>query len=114
MFWDEYLKQCNKKGKPPTVCAVEMGFQKSNVTRWKNGMVPRRNNLWKMAEYFGCDITDLIDEEKETDPEEESGLSEIQKLLISEIPHMDDDAVSTLLILAKQLTRRKQSLDSHE
>lgn len=63
MFYDNYVKQCNKIGKSPSAAAVEMGFHRSEVTRWSKGSTPRRANLQRMATYFDCSISDLLVEE---------------------------------------------------
>jgi len=109
VFYDEYCKQCNRVGKSPSACAVEMGFHKSEVTRWKNGTVPRRANLLRIADYFGCTIDDLVKEEIKKEPE--NRLSDAHARLIALLPQMDEDAVSMLLILAKQLEARGKSQD---
>ena len=106
VFYDEYCKLCNKVGKSPSAVAMEMGFQKSSLSRWKHGMIPRRANLLKIAAYFDVDVS--LFEEKEK-PADDGGLSEIQQRLVMLIPALDDDTCSTLLILAKQLIGRAQS-----
>ena len=110
MFYDEFCKQAIKMGKSPSACVVEAGFQKSALTRWKQGMTPRRATLLKLAEYFGCTVEDLTKEE----PADDGKLSQIQQMLISSVMTMSDEDVSMLLILAKQLTARGKSQDADE
>lgn len=110
MFFDEYCKQCNAIGKAPTACAIEMGFHRSEVTRWKNGTTPRRANLLRIADYFGCSVDDLLGGETKKEPVE-NRLPDAHARLISLLPQMDEDDVSMLLILAKQLTARNKSQD---
>lgn len=102
MFYDEFCRRANATGKSPSACAVEMGFQKSSLSRWKQGMIPRRASLLRIAEYFGCDADDLTKEK----PADNDGLSDIQKMLIDTVRSLSDEDVSVLLILAKQLTAR--------
>lgn len=73
MFYDEFCKLANQFGKSPSACAVEMGFQKSSLTRWKQGMIPRRANLLRIADYFGVKVEDLLKED------EKSGQAQKQK-----------------------------------
>ena len=108
MFYDEYCKQCNKVNKSPSSCAEEMGFKRSVVTRWKNGSVPHRATLLRIAEYFGCSVEELECNKKEP---VENRLPDAHARLISLLPQMDEDDVSMLLILAKQLTARNKSQD---
>ena len=60
MFYDNFIMYCNRIGKSPSFAAVEMGFHRSEVTRWSKGVMPRRANLLRIATYFGCTIDDLL------------------------------------------------------
>lgn len=64
MFYDNFLKLCNQRGISPTAAVVEMGFQKSVVTRWKKS-IPTDANKLKIAQYFGITVDDLMCEQKE-------------------------------------------------
>ena len=66
MFYDNFVKQCNKIKKSPSAAAEDMGFHRSEVTRWSRGSTPRRANLQRMATYFGCEIEDLTKEKTPT------------------------------------------------
>ena len=68
MFYDRFLYLCNQKNIAPSVAVVEMGFQKSVATRWKNGTVPRDANLLKIADYFGVSTDYLLGNETEKSP----------------------------------------------
>lgn len=68
MFYDNFLRLCNKKGISPTAAVVEMGFQKSVASRWKQS-IPTDANKLKIAEYFGVTVEELMasNEEKPAD-----------------------------------------------
>ena len=66
MFYDNFILMCNRINKSPSAAAVEMGFHRSETTRWSKGSTPRRANLQKMATYFGCTIEDLLADTKNT------------------------------------------------
>ena len=108
VFYDEYCRLCNSVGKSPSACAEVIGFKRSVVTRWKNGMIPRDANMMRIADYFGVSVDELQGIKKE--PVEDK-LSDAQKMLMSMIPNLSDDTASMLLILAKQLTVRNKSQD---
>ena len=42
----------------------EMNYQKDNIIRYKNGVVPSVRTLFEIAEYFGCSVDDLLTREK--------------------------------------------------
>lgn len=62
MFYDNYLRLCRKKGKSPSKVAEECGISRPSVSRWKNGAVPYDVNLLALADYFGCTIEALLDD----------------------------------------------------
>ena len=74
VFYDNFVNLCNKINKAPSAVAVEMGFQKSVVTRWKkNNSTPTDANLARIVDYFnaqGCNISVefLIGQDKKDKP----------------------------------------------
>ena len=67
-FYDKFALKCNENGIAPSAAVVEMGFHKSELTRWKKGTTPRRANLLRMAKYFNCDVKDLEGDEETKRP----------------------------------------------
>ena len=67
-FYEKYLKQCKLKGASPSAAAGAAGLTKTSVTRWKNGSVPTDATILVLAEYFGCDASDLAPEETKKAP----------------------------------------------
>ena len=76
MFYENFIKLCAKAGKTPSAAAKEIGISKSTVSNWKTrGTAPTDVTLTMIANYFGCDISELSGEgKKETVPMD--GLSE--------------------------------------
>ena len=88
MFFTNFVDQCNKKGESPSAAAEAMGFKRSVVTRWKSGTEPRQATLQKIASYFGCSVSDLTDKKETPTTVSDDGLSESQRLLISQLRSM--------------------------
>jgi len=63
VFYDNFLRLCNQKGISPTSAVMEMGFQKSVVTRWKKS-IPTDANKLKIAQYFGVSVAELMSGQK--------------------------------------------------
>ena len=82
MFWDNFLFYCNQKGVAPNVAAQSVGIKSSGtVTGWKNGAIPRRGVLKKLAQYFEISVLDLVgDEQKENPAPKWDGLKEIDAI----------------------------------
>ena len=119
MFYDNYLRLCNSVGKSPSAVALEIGIEKSTVTRWKQGKSQRDANIRKVADYFGVPVSELTGEkEKAPTQEGERGIDE-QNLKVAffrgadptltdeEIDDMWDDAkdLRDLLIMKKRRER---------
>lgn len=72
MFYYNYVNLCNRKGISPSAAAEEMGFHRSDVTRWSKGVNPRQATIQKVADYFGVSFDELTaDTEKAPTPEGE-------------------------------------------
>lgn len=53
-FYDLFMELCEQRGIKPSWVARECGFNRSNITNWKNGgYTPRGATLQKIADYFG-------------------------------------------------------------
>lgn len=80
VFYDNYVRMCNKVKKSPSAAAEEMGMKRSVVTAWKNGRSPRAATLQRIADYFGCSTSELLDE-KECPLSEDRELAEYLSVL---------------------------------
>lgn len=82
MFYDNYLRLCNSVGKSPSAVALEIGIEKSTVTRWKQGKSQTDANIRKVADYFGVPVSELTEEkEKAPIPTDRDGLDEVLERL---------------------------------
>ena len=61
-FWENYRALCEKAKKSPNSVAGEIGVSSGTVTGWKNGAIPRKPVLEKLAAYFGVTIGYLLGE----------------------------------------------------
>lgn len=53
-FYDLFVELCEQRGIKPSHVAQACGFNRSNITNWKNGgYTPRGVTLQKIADYFG-------------------------------------------------------------
>ena len=86
VFFNNYVDQCNKKGVSPSAAAIEMGFNKSMITRWKTIERPRQATLQRMCAYFGCTVDDLLKDTKKSPSEDGDGDERIIQFLLS-LPH---------------------------
>ena len=76
-FYENYVSLCNSVNKSPSGVALEIGLSKTAVNGWKHGRSnPTDATLQKVADYFGCSISELTGEmEQKEKPAPESGLS---------------------------------------
>lgn len=59
-FYENFVRLCAQSGKSLAYVAREVGVQKSTVSRWAAGSVPRDTTLARIAEYFGITVDDLV------------------------------------------------------
>lgn len=82
MFWNNYVKMCERVGKTPNAVAAELGLSSGSVTAWKRGRLPRGGTIEIIAKYFGVESTELLGGRTETAP---TTAAEPQDPLVSEI-----------------------------
>lgn len=69
LFYDKFKDLCKEKGLKPSRAAIECGFSKGSVSRWKNdGKIPNREIIVKIAEYFGVTVDYLLGNEQNKNP----------------------------------------------
>ena len=92
-----------RSGKDRKTLAKIWGFPYSTVTDWINGnKYPRIDRIEVMAEYFGIQKSDLIEDKKEQ-PTEFDGLSEEKKELIEFIKKLPEEKIQVLLQVANSI-----------
>jgi len=65
VFYDNFVKLCNSVNKSPSAVVLEIGLQKSTVTRWKKGSMPTDATAQKIADYFGISVPEIMSGKKE-------------------------------------------------
>ncbi len=104
-FYDNFVFQCTKINKKPSVVAQELGLAKSSVSHWKaRGAAPRDVMKHKIADYFGCSISELTGEaEQKEKPAQKSGPN--KEMLLRWIEEMNrDELIETLQAVSRRLS----------
>ena len=97
----KYQMEVNNKSRQEVSTAL--GISYFTITSWVNGSkYPRMDKVEKLAQYFGCKKSDLIEEKKTTEREVDS-LSMDRIELINRIKALPEDKVQLLLQLAKSI-----------
>jgi repressor LexA len=92
-----------RSGKDRKTLAAIWGFPYSTVTDWINGnKYPRIDRIEVMADYFGIQKSDLIEDKKEQ-PIVNDGLSENMNELIKHLKTLPDDKIQMLLQVARSI-----------
>ena len=81
----------------------DLGFKYSTVRDWEKGLtVPRMDKVEMLANYFGCNNADLL-EEKEKPTMQSDELSKEMTELIDCIKTLPEDKIQMLLQVAKSI-----------
>lgn len=109
MFYLNFVRLCNGIAKSPSAVAEEMGFQRSVVTRWSKGSVPRKATIEKIAAYFGVPAEELTGEEQKEKPApgEGSGLDARFDAMLSQMT--DADRADLLEYMEFKVAKRKEN-----
>jgi transcriptional regulator with XRE-family HTH domain len=97
MFYDKFNELCIANKKAPSTVAREVGFAKSNVTAWKNGIAtPNARIVRKIATYFGVSADFFL----ETEPQKEK------------TPPITDDELELIMRMRKLNQQRVDQVSS--
>ena len=110
MFYLNFVRFCNGIAKSPSAVAEEMGFQRSVVTRWSKGSVPRKATIEKIAAYFGVPAEELTGEEQKEKPNALDGielekLSPARRALLEALEGMDDENIMKIVRIAQAVKK---------
>lgn len=103
MVYDKFCDLCSQKGVSPSKAAMDAGFSKSLISKWKSKqeIVPSSEVLQKIADYFGVSVDYLLGKEKQpTDGElhpTNKKLMELSRTLSPEEAEKVYKAISLLL-----------------
>ena len=89
------------------VCAA-LGYSYFTFSDWVNGKkMPRMDKVEQLANYFGILKSDLIEDKKETAPENGSGLSEAKKQLLALAENCSEEEAEKLLQVMQLILGKK-------
>ena len=119
MFYDNFVRLCNKVNKSPSCVATEIGLSRASVNGWKNGKKPTDATTLKLADYFGVPVDELLgnteQKEKASIPkdEREITLDDFTFAMQNETKDLTDMDKQILLSMARQLNdaRKKKNGD---
>lgn len=81
MFYERYLELCQESGLTPSAAALEIGFSKTVVSRWKRGGGCTDATLKKVADYFNVSLEwlkgETNDKTKKAAPADGDGVIDI-------------------------------------
>lgn len=60
MFYERLKELCKEKGITPTALVKELGMSGGNLSKWKNGKIPKSDTISALAEYFGVSADYLL------------------------------------------------------
>lgn len=65
MFYDEFVKLCDKKNVSRTKACMDCGVSRTAWHKWESGATPNGTTINKFAAYFGVSVAQLLGEENE-------------------------------------------------
>lgn len=59
-FYNKLMSMISSSGKSCRQFCKELNYAKDNINRYKNGVTPTIRTLYEIADYFHCNIDDLL------------------------------------------------------
>jgi transcriptional regulator with XRE-family HTH domain len=100
VFANNLKKYMELNGKSRREMCAALGYSYFTFSDWVNGKkMPRMDKVEQLANYFGILKSDLIEDKKETAPED--GLSEAKKQLLDLAENCSEEEAERLLQMMK-------------
>lgn len=100
IFSTNLRRKMEEAGKTRKDICEALGFSYYTVTDWVKGKkMPRMDKVEKIAKYFDCLISDLIEEQKNPTTKIDSGMSKAKADLIKKVMQMSDEELQKLDLL---------------
>lgn len=101
-FIQNIKDRCEKMGVRPTVACRESGVGTSFITDLNKGTTPSVAKVEMLARYFGCTVSDLLDEEptkitQAADPKADDLCQEFARLFTSLSPENQSKIIAEML-----------------
>ena len=102
IFSANLRRKMEEEGKTRKDICEALGFSYYTVTDWVKGKkMPRMDKVEKIAKYFNCLISDLIEEQKNPTTETDSGMSKAKSDLIKKVMQMSEEELLKLDLLLR-------------
>lgn len=102
VFAKNLKKYMELNGKSRREMCAALGYSYFTFSDWVNGKkMPRMDKVEQLANYFGVLKSDLLEDKKETAPENGSGLSEAKKQLLALAENCTEEEAERLLQMMK-------------
>ena len=108
VFAKNLKKYMELNGKSRREMCAALGYSYFTFSDWVNGKkMPRMDKVEQLANYFGILKSDLIEDKKETAPENGSGLSEAKKQLLALAENCSEEEAERLLQVMELILGKK-------
>ena len=102
VFAKNLKKYMELNGKSRREMCAALGYSYFTFSDWVNGKkMPRMDKVEQLANYFGILKSDLLEDKKETAPENGSGMSEAKKQLLALAEDCTEEEAERLLQMMK-------------
>lgn len=108
VFAKNLKKYMELNGKSRREMCAALGYSYFTFSDWVNGKkMPRMDKVEQLANYFGILKSDLLEDKKETAPENGSGMSEAKKELFDLVANCSEEEAERYLLSWKLILGKK-------
>lgn len=99
MFYQRLHTICKNKGTTVTAMVKELGLSTANLSNWKNGRLPKTEIAFRIANYLGVSVYELMGEDKKNTPDEQT-LTEGEKIWLDLYHQLSTETRAVLVNMA--------------
>lgn len=100
MFYQRLNLICKSKGTTVTAMVKELGLSTANLSNWKNGRLPKTEIAFRIANYLGVSVYELMGENDKKNSPDEPKLTEGEKIWLDLYHQLSNETRAVLVNMA--------------
>lgn len=111
MFYERFLALCKEKGVSTSKAAIDAGFSKSTVTKWKQDPTakPSSSVVLKLCKYFDVSASELLGTEEEGPDRPRPSREDIKFALFGGSGNITEEMYKEVLSFAAYVRQREEA-----
>lgn len=107
MFWENFSRICNERETTVSAACIAAGMTKNRPYNWKNGSLPKQDEMEALAKVLDCTVADFFSEGPVKVTGDGVRLSQYESAMLDIFNELDPIDQADVMVYARNLRDRK-------